>query len=230
MENNTLQQLKNLTLNEICTCNWKEKWPFLLSFKNDQLTLGHILTRYQSFLSIPVKTNINMEGSLECEKILLEIRHYLKNSFKDCIVLVTQPSKVTFKNHAFTSISIKYNRCESEEKITDEQVLIVKKYLTTLESAKRRGLAFNLTLSDMKRLMSRKTCFYTKRKFNNTLDHPDYPTLDRIDCNKGYVKGNVVVCTKYSNELKSNLFEHRDVDILSIKRIVDTLTALNVKT
>ena len=25
--------------------------------------------------------NSNMEGSLECEKILLEIRHYLKNSF-----------------------------------------------------------------------------------------------------------------------------------------------------
>ena len=230
MENNTLQQLKNLTLNEICTCNWKEKWPFLLSFKNDQLTLGHILTRYQSFLSIPVKTNINMEGSLECEKILLEIRHYLKNSFKDCIVLVTQPSKVTFKNYRFTSISIKYSRCDAEEKITDEQVLIVKKYLSVLESAKRRGLAFNLTLSDMKRLMSRKTCFYTKRKFNNTLDHPDYPTFDRIDCNKGYVKGNVVVCTKFSNELKASLFEHRDVDIITIKRIIDTLTTLNIKT
>ncbi len=230
MESNTLQQLKNLTLNEICTCNWKEKWPFLLSFKNDQLTLGHILTRYQSFLSIPVKTNSNMEGSLECEKILLEIRHYLKNSFKDCIVLVTQPSKVTFKNYRFTSISIKYSRCDAEEKITDEQVLIVKKYLSVLESAKRRGLAFNLTLSDMKRLMSRKTCFYTKRKFNNTLDHPDYPTFDRIDCNKGYVKGNVVVCTKFSNELKANLFEHRDVDIITIKRIIDTLTTLNIKT
>ena len=82
----------------------------------------------------------------------------------------------------------------------------------------------------MKRLMSRKTCFYTKRKFNNTLDHPDYPTLDRIDCNKGYVKGNVVVCTKFSNELKANLFEHKDVDIITIKRIIDTLTTLNVKT
>ena len=230
MENNTLQQLKNLTLNEICVCNWKEKWPFLLSFKNDQLTLGHVLLRYQSFLSVPVKTNTNMEGSFECEKILLEIRHNLKESFKDYIILVTAPSKIMFKNHRFTSISIKYNRCDIEEKITDEQVLIVKKYLSVLESAKRRGLAFNLTLSDVKRLMSRKTCFYTKRKFNNTIDHPDYPTLDRIDCNKGYVKGNVVVCTKYSNELKSNLFEHKDVDILSIKRIVDTLTALNVKT
>ena len=230
MENNTLQQLKNLTLNEICTCNWKEKWPFLLSFKNDQLTLGHILLRYQSFLSIPVKTNANMEGSFECEKILLEIRHNLKESFKDYIILVTAPSKIIFKNHKFTSISIKYNRCDIEEKITDEQVLIVKKYLATLESAKKRGLAFNLTLSDMKRLMSRKTCFYTKRKFNNTLDHPDYPTLDRIDCNKGYVKGNVVVCTKFSNELKANLFEHRDVDIITIKRIIDTLTTLNVKT
>ena len=117
-----------------------------------------------------------------------------------------------------------------KKKITDEQVLIVKKYLSVLESAKRRGLAFNLTLSDMKRLMSRKTCFYTKRKFNNTLDHPDYPTFDRIDCNKGYVKGNVVVCTKFSNELKASLFEHRDVDIITIKRIIDTLTTLNVKT
>ena len=230
MENNTLQQLKNLTLNEICTCNWKEKWPFLLSFKNDQLTLGHILLRYQSFLSIPVKTNTNMEGSLECEKILLDIRYYLKESFKDYIILLTAPSKVIFKNHKFTSISVKYNRCDTEEKITNEQVLIVKKYLSVLESAKRRGLAFNLTLSDVKRLMSRKTCFYTKRKFNNTLDHPDYPTLDRIDCNKGYVKGNVVVCTKFSNELKANLFEHRDVDIITIKRIIDTLTTLNVKT
>lgn len=224
MKNNTLHQLRNLTLNEICTCNWKEKWPFLLSFKNDQLTLSDILIRYQSFLSIPIKTNVNMTGSFECEKILLEIWHYLKDSFKNCITLVTEPSKIAFRNHRFTSVSISYHRCESEEKITDQQILIVKKYLSTLESSKKRGLAFNLTLSDMKRLMSRKTCFYTKKKFVNENQHPDSPTIDRKDCNKGYVKGNVVMCTKYSNELKASLFEHKDVDIYTIKRIVDTLS------
>ena len=225
-----LKDLKDLSLSEICICNWKEKWPFLLELKNPELTLSQVLCRYHSYLSIPSKTPSNMEGCIKYEQMLSELGAYLKDSFKHYINIVVSDSKISFKGHNYPSISVTYKRCEEHELITSFQVAVVRKYLTTLESAQRRGLAFNLTLSDVKRLMSRKTCFYTKKKFVNKNEHPDSPTIDRIDCNKGYVKGNVVVCTKYSNELKSNLFEHRDVDILLIKRIVDTLTALNVKT
>lgn len=41
-------------------------------------------------------------------------------------------------------------------------------------------------------------------KENNKMRHPQSPSLDRIDPNKGYVKGNVRIISWRANELKGN--------------------------
>lgn len=47
-------------------------------------------------------------------------------------------------------------------------------------------------------------CYYSKvpLEIGNKLTNP---TLDRIDSNKGYIKGNVVICTEIMNTMKNNL-------------------------
>lgn len=89
------------------------------------------------------------------------------------------------------------------------EVRVAKKYTQLLESANNRKLPFNLSLSDVRKLLSRKTCFYTGVKFD---DKNNTRSIDRIDCNKGYVKGNVVACTLEVNNMKEHFFEHKGFD------------------
>lgn len=88
-----------------------------------------------------------------------------------------------------------------------EDIYAAKKYLKQIERAKQKGFDFNLSLSEFKRIISRKTCFYTGVKMNkpigeNSKDFHDL-TLDRIDSSKGYITGNVVACTRAANNLKA---------------------------
>lgn len=92
-------------------------------------------------------------------------------------------------------------------KVTDEQIM--SKWNSLRGSAKSRGLEFDLSLTSVRNLLAAKKCFYTKEFFNSSKNSPKYKTIDRIDPNKGYVKGNVVACSKGFNELKST-FEHTD--------------------
>ena len=64
---------------------------------------------------------------------------------------------------------------------------------------------------ELNSLIKRKTCFYTKVPFNNANENTRR-TIDRLDCNLGYVKGNVVACTHEANQLKEHFFEHTGFD------------------
>jgi hypothetical protein len=52
---------------------------------------------------------------------------------------------------------------------------------------------------------------------------PNERTIDRIDNNKGYVKGNVVSCSRKANQLKNLVFEsgfsHPDEVIMLIEKV-----------
>lgn len=47
-------------------------------------------------------------------------------------------------------------------------------------------------------------CAYTgiELKIGNKLTNP---TIDRIDSSKGYIKGNIVICTEFANTAKNDL-------------------------
>jgi hypothetical protein len=89
------------------------------------------------------------------------------------------------------------------ENLTD--IDVAKKYLQLQKSAESRNKEFNLSFNDVKRLMKRKTCYYTGQRF--TSGGKNAKTVDRIDATKGYVKGNVVACTHGINSLKEQLIE-----------------------
>ena len=85
---------------------------------------------------------------------------------------------------------------------------IANKWTALQKSAKKRGKEFNLSLSDVRSLMRRKTCAFTGVVLVDTYVGeipPNLRTIDRLDNDKGYVRGNVVVCSHYINQAKGCL-------------------------
>lgn len=95
----------------------------------------------------------------------------------------------------------------NEESDLPEDLLIARKYINKYNNAKKRGLEFDLSLSDVKRLLKRKTCYYTGVILLEEAEdgNPFGRTIDRVDPNKGYIKGNVVSCCYAANNLKATL-------------------------
>lgn len=72
-----------------------------------------------------------------------------------------------------------------------------RKLILIQERCKDRGLTFNLSFRTTKRILMRKTCYFTGLPLDkNTI------TFDRIDNSIGYEEGNVVACHTCFNKLK----------------------------
>lgn len=75
---------------------------------------------------------------------------------------------------------------------------IAAKYLSKRTLALNKGIEFNLSLISFINICKAKRCYYTGVKLTkSTL------TLDRVDNSLGYIKGNVVACSKAFNTIKS---------------------------
>lgn len=72
----------------------------------------------------------------------------------------------------------------------------------------KRGIEFSLSFADMKRLLSRKKCYYSG--ITLTMEGKHSLSLDRIDDKKGYEPSNVVACSSYVNGLKNELLESKE--------------------
>jgi spore cortex formation protein SpoVR/YcgB (stage V sporulation) len=87
-----------------------------------------------------------------------------------------------------------------------EDIIVAGKYIQLKDSAKSRGIDFELSLKRVRQLMTQKVCYYTRIRFvKDDQNSPYYPTVDRIDASKGYTNDNVVMCVKYINNAKTNL-------------------------
>jgi hypothetical protein len=76
--------------------------------------------------------------------------------------------------------------------------------------AKNRGLSWELSFDDVKKIIQQ-PCFYcgtekSNHKFTkNCKEGYDHNGIDRIDSNKGYAVDNVVPCCKVCNYAKSDM-------------------------
>lgn len=103
---------------------------------------------------------------------------------------------------------------------TDEQQRLGRRLVAKQKNAEERGLECTLTMEDIFllgfKLLGHGTCDYTNLTFSTIIagangdpSHPRYPTIERIDDTKGYVRGNVCVVMKRANELKDNLIDKK---------------------
>lgn len=84
------------------------------------------------------------------------------------------------------------------------------------QDAEKRGISFTLDLNDWlmmgKKLLGMGDCDYTNMPFHMGTAAkytPRYPTVERIDDKKGYVRGNVCVVMRRANELKDCLVDKK---------------------
>lgn len=73
-------------------------------------------------------------------------------------------------------------------------------------SAKKRGIPFELTLTDLNELSYPLRCpiLDIPLKYNTGQPGPDSYSIDRINSDLGYVKGNIVVISYKANRMKSD--------------------------
>lgn len=92
----------------------------------------------------------------------------------------------------------------------------------------KRGIEFSLSFADMKRLLSRKKCYYSG--ITLTMEGKHSLSLDRIDDKKGYEPSNVVACSSYVNGLKNELLESkektRELSNTELKRVLSKFIEL----
>lgn len=114
----------------------------------------------------------------------------------------TDPSKFELNNH----ITCKHcrNKLRHKKEHEDMQTAL---YNRSQDSAYKRGLEFNLTKEYIEDLLKQQDykCFYTGVKFEKEKNIFTQPSIDRIDSNKGYIKGNVVISTVIANTIKQEL-------------------------
>ena len=86
-------------------------------------------------------------------------------------------------------------------------------YTRKKESSEKRGIEITITKEEYIALLkSRPTlvCGYTNQPFvmNKGSQDKMYPEMDRIDPNKGYIRGNIIFCARKVHKLKTDYIEN----------------------
>lgn len=101
-----------------------------------------------------------------------------------------------------------------KDRFTEDEINILKNKLRyKKQNAKSRDIECTLDMLDMymlgTKLLGRGICDYTGMPFCKDAggNDPRYPTIERIDDTKGYVRGNVCVVMQRANQLKDRLVD-----------------------
>ena len=156
-----------------------------------------------------VAAMLNVKPPMSKEK-LIKLKEYIENSSHIPIdyargidSYLTKLPKTDKKSTPNLRPTTKWESTSTE---SDFDLMVANKLHQLKNSATVRNKEFNLTFADVKKLVKRKTCYYTGLKFDPNLN--DYQlTIDRVDSNIGYVKGNVVACLSAVNAAKEHMLE-----------------------
>lgn len=157
--------------------------------------------------NIQLETYLNTLSISSNEKIRQSVLNYCAlKCFK-----LSNKNKYIFregKKHKMNSVN--------QTQVKPNDLNIAKKYMAKANEAKKRGVFFNLTFFDMKKLLSRKTCAYTKAKFteDNNL------SIDRINNSLGYEVGNVIAVSHNANQYKENVWESNNIKLTKKERLL----------
>lgn len=159
----------------------------------------HILKDLNRY-SHPIK--LSLSGELEQSEFGLKYVGQRKEEYKCQYCGETNLDKFFAHNHSTCK------KCLQERRKDNTNKDIAKKLYENSRSYRDRINIeeYNLTLEYIQELLEEQNykCYYTQvpltigSKLTN-------PTIDRIDSSKGYIQGNVVICTEIANTMKNDL-------------------------
>ena len=91
-------------------------------------------------------------------------------------------------------------------------------YKNSKHNSKNYDFEYNITPEYIQEILEKQNykCAYSGITFSSDRkDKYTYPTIDRIDSNKGYVKGNICICTQFVNTMKNNATVDQFKDIIT---------------
>ena len=91
------------------------------------------------------------------------------------------------------------------EKFNEFDIEVSNKLLGLRNSAKSRGIEFDLSFAKVKRLLSAKVCYFSGVKLTRIEGDDNQLSIDRVDNTRGYVDDNVVACARRLNRRKGDL-------------------------
>ena len=102
---------------------------------------------------------------------------------------------------------------------------LVNYYMNKLDSCKKRGIAFNLTFTQVKNLMRAKKCQYTGVALTHTpfatqTQRDTDVTIERIDSRKPYETGNVCAISFAANQAKSGFDAKYGADAVAMMHLI----------
>ena len=147
------------------------------------------------------------------------------NDESKAIVTKVSASKVASNSNPVLTAS----ESKPYEKPTDYE--IASKFISLASNANSRDKEFNLSLVDVKRLLTKKRCEYTGIELTKATSTPPNltdRTIDRLDSSLGYVSGNVFAVSHHANSLKNILFE-KEGEAKSTVEFIHEMTSRIIK-
>lgn len=164
---------------------------------------GYHFARYSMFYKIPLPEFFPEYRKLGRNEQTGQFEFDAK--FKKC-VSVTKLSKPA---PAHNRIVEKPAFIEAQNDSQALEIRAICRWMNKQREAKNRGIEFALSVEDFKELLKTSHCHYTGIPlicYDEAAETPpdDQLTIDRIDNEKGYEKGNVVACSYIANSIKSD--------------------------
>lgn len=108
---------------------------------------------------------------------------------------------------------------------------LVRRLTNKKQNAAKRGLEFSLTLDDLlafgTKLLGKGVCDYSGFTFSTVSGDIMYPSIERIDDNKGYIRGNIAIVAVRANMLKDYFFHQKcDMNITITQRDKDMMQGI----
>jgi hypothetical protein len=110
-------------------------------------------------------------------------------------------------------------------------LFVANKYRWLVKNAAVRAIEFALTIEELSSILKSQICYFSGEELvhyehsreemtANGEEHPDnYLTVDRINSDKGYVSGNVVVCAKNINAMKDRMSSEQFEQVIAAKKM-----------
>lgn len=191
---------------------------------NNEISAAAPSTTIGSALSAVVRTQLSEANFPESRENTRPVLSLNKTESTESNVKSNIPQK-----------GVDVSAASSSAKRDEHSMFVCRKYLSLDRSASKRGLDFTLSVADLEAMLRNPTCHFTGEPLVHFFHNPEdvekglvelpsnYLTIDRLDSDKGYVKGNVVLCGKAINEMKDRMSNDEFEKALNMRRLVATM-------